>query len=313
MNRCLQSVALIALLAAALSLQLAGAETSRSADADNLHETTSDVAEGQQSNPPSKTENPVPGTLQNRAAEPKRESGKQNATTTLPNLSNAGAWPQPVDDNVAYTYTLFDLLEYQRLRTGINAFRWSTLGWHGGDFNRFWFKSEGSMYSSSRQGGEGDLQALYGRLISPFFDLQAGLRVEEHFEQANVTRVFAVIGLQGLAPYRFDLEPELFLSNKGKFSARFTGSYDMLITQRWVLQPRFETEIAFQKDEAFGVDRGINEAEVGLRLRYEVRREYAPYIGVSFAQSFGATKYRILREGGIPNQLQFVIGLRAWH
>ena len=222
------------------------------------------------------------------------------------------AWPAPIDDRVNHSYALFDLLEYQRLRGGIDAFRWSALGWHGGDVNRFWLKSEGSLYSSSRQGGQADVQALYGRLISPYFDFQTGLRVEDHIENGHVTRVFAVVGLQGLSPYRFDLEPQLFLSNKGKLSTRFTGTYEANLSQRWILQPRFETEIAFQKDEAFGVDRGVNDAEVGVRLRYEARREFAPYVGVSFAQSFGATKSRAIREGGTPNQLQFVIGLRWW-
>jgi copper resistance protein B len=224
----------------------------------------------------------------------------------------SAAWPVPVDDRVNHSYTLFDLLEYQRLRGGIDAFRWSALGWHGGDVNRFWFKSEGSLYSSSTQGGQADVQALYGRLISPYFDFQTGVRVEDHIENGHVTRVFAVVALQGLSPYRFDLEPELFLSNKGKFSTRFTGTYEANLTQRWILQPRFEAELAFQKDEAFGVDRGVNDAEIGLRLRYEARREFAPYIGVSLAQSFGATKSRVTREGGTPNQLQFVIGLRWW-
>lgn len=259
-------------------------------------------------------ENRPMGAPGNPAAQPQKQpGGTEDDARTLPNLSKSAAWPEPVDDRVHYTYTLFDLLEYQRLRGDIDAFRWSTYGWRGGDVNRFWFKSEGSMYSSSRQGGEGDLQALFGRLISPYFDLQTGLRAETHIENASVTRVFAVIGLQGLAPYRFNIEPELFLSNKGKFSGRFTGSYDTLISQRWILQPRFETEFAFQKDEPFGVDPGITEAEIGLRLRYEARREFAPYVGVSFAQSFGATQYRIIREGGIPNQLQFVMGLRWWH
>ena len=224
----------------------------------------------------------------------------------------SAAWPAPIDDNVNHSYTLFDLLEYQRLRGGIDAFRWSALGWHGGDVNRFWLKSEGSLYSSSKQGGQADVQALYGRLISPYFDFQTGVRVEDHIENGHVTRVFAVVALQGLSPYRFDLEPELFLSNKGKLSTRFTGTYEANLSQRWILQPRFETEIAFQKDEAFGVDRGVNDAEIGVRLRYEAHREFAPYVGVSFTQSFGATKSRVTREGGTPNELQFVIGLRWW-
>lgn len=252
----------------------------------------------------------VPAT-QTQAAIPE-QSKEGTRTTTLPNLSEHPAWPSPVDDSEKYTYVLFDLLEYQRTR-GVDVLRWDASGWRGGDRQRFWFKSEGEQYSSAGAGGEADLQALYGKLISPYFDLQAGLRVETHFERTNVTRGFAVLAFQGLTPYRFEIEPELFLSNKGKVSMRFKASHEWQLTQRLVLQPRVETEIAFQKDESFGVDRGVNDAEAGLRLRYEIRREVAPYAGISFRQSFGAAKDRVLREGGIPNQLQFVFGLRFWH
>ncbi len=221
--------------------------------------------------------------------------------------------PSPVSDHQTNSYTLFDLLEYQRIRGGIDALNWSLQGWRGGDVNRFWFKSEGTQYSSSRIGGQFDGQALYGRSISPYFDLQTGVRYEMHLEDRNVSRVFAVVALQGLAPYRFDLEPELFLSNKGKLSGRMTASTDWLLTQHLIVQPRLETEFAFQQDQEFRVDRGFNDAGAALRFRYEVRREFAPYVGVAFLQDFGANKPRAVNEGGISNQLQFVFGVRVWH
>jgi copper resistance protein B len=116
-----------------------------------------------------------------------------------------------------------------------------------------------------------------------------------------------------LAPGRFDIEPTFSISNKGKTSVRFTGTYDTLLTQRLILQPRFETEIAFQPDNEFGVARGVNDVEVGLRLRYEIHRELAPYFGVTFRKSFDATAQRVINEGGVPNALEFVVGLRMWH
>src|SRR5581483_1307663 len=146
-----------------------------------------------------------------------------------------------------------------------------------------------------------------------FFDFQIGARVEQRYERgASPTRVFAAVGFQGLAPGRFDIEPTLFLSNKGKVSGRFTATVDLYKTQRLILQPRFETEFAAQRDDAFGVERGINDVEVGLRLRYEIRREFAPYIGVSYQQSLGATRSRLIREGGGANELQIVVGVRMW-
>jgi copper resistance protein B len=252
------------------------------------------------------------GTAGNTAAVAQAVAAGAGKATTLPNLSERSKWPSPVDDSANNSYVLFDLLEFQRIR-GINAIRWDALGWYGGDKQRLWIKSEGEQYGSSRTGGEADVQALYGKLIAPYFDFQAGVRYEKHFESNNPQRVFAVVGLQGLAPGRFDIEPAFSVSNKGKTSVRFTGTYDTLLTQRLILQPRFETEIAFQRDNEFGVSRGVNDVEVGLRLRYEVRRELAPYFGVTFRKSFDATAQRVLSEGGVPNALEFVVGLRMWH
>jgi copper resistance protein B len=223
-------------------------------------------------------------------------------------------WPRPVDDREKFSLLLFDLLEYQRVR-GVDAMNWSFLGWYGGDKRRLWIKSDGTEYlGSSVNGGEADVQVLYGQLISPFFDLQTGLRYERHNElDRSPQRGFLVLGLQGLAPYNFDLEPSLFLSNRGKLSFRFTGSYDLLLTQRLILQPRLETEIAAQQDLDFGVPQGVNDISISARLRYEIRREFAPYVGLSYQQSFDATRDRFVRQGGSPNGLQVVFGIRVWH
>jgi len=233
-------------------------------------------------------------------------------TTTLPNLSDRSRWPSPTADDATYTFMLFDLLEYQRAGS-VNALRWDFLGWRGGDHNRVWFKSEGALNFESPLGGQADLQLLYGRHITPFFDLQIGGRIEQRYERTSQpARVFAVIGLQGMSPGRFEVEPALFLSNKGKVSGRFTGTWDLYQTQRWIWQPRLETEFAAQRDAGFGVERGLNDVEIGVRLRYEIRREFAPYFGVTYSRSFGATRERIRREGGDPGEVLFSVGVRMW-
>lgn len=256
---------------------------------------------------------PSTGQAANPQAEPQTGSpAAARDTTTLPNLSDRSGWPSPTADDAPYTFRLFDLLEYQRAG-GVNTMRWDFLGWRGGDRNRFWFKSEGELNFASPLGGEADLQLLYGRQITPFFDLQTGVRFEQHYERdSKPKRAFLVIGLQGLAPGRFEVEPALFISNKGKVSGRFTGSLDLYQTQRWIWQPRLETEFAAQRDDEFGVERGISDVEVGVRLRYEIRREYAPYFGISYRQSFGATRARVSREGGATNAIQIVVGVRTW-
>lgn len=234
-------------------------------------------------------------------------------TKTLPNLSERTGWPDPVADSSTYTFVLFDNAELQRA-AGPNALRWDLLGWRGGDVHRFWFKSEGRATSSlTQQGSEYEAQALYGRLIAPFFDLQAGVRVDQRLRaDAKPVRVYAALGLQGLAPYRFEIEPTLFLSQKGQVSARLTATYDILLTQRLILQPRLETNVAVQKDEEIGIGAGVNDAEVGFRLRFETRRELGPYIGVTWKDSFGATHRLTVQEGGDPAHVVVVAGARMW-
>ncbi|MCW5626822.1 MAG: copper resistance protein B [Burkholderiales bacterium] len=245
-------------------------------------------------------------------ASPTPSTAPKAAPKALPNPSGRTGWPEPVGDSAPYTFALFDLLEYQRIG-GVDALRWDFLGWYGGDRQRLWVKSEGTLYPLGRVGGQADLQLLYGKLIAPFFDFQAGVRVERHEERdASPNRVFAVVGLQGLAPGRFEVEPALFLSNKGKLSGRFTASLDLYQTQRLIWQPRFETELAAQADEEFGVESGVSDAELGVRLRYEISREFAPYVGVSYRYSLGATRERVVREGGQPNELQLIVGVRLW-
>ena len=104
----------------------------------------------------------------------------------------------------------------------------------------------------------------------------------------------------------------LFVSNKGKVSGRFTGTYDLLLTQGLILQGRLEMELAAQTDDAFGVDRGLNDVEVGVRVRHEIRREFAPYIGASYRRYVGAAADRVQRESGVPSGFQVTAGVRTW-
>lgn len=214
--------------------------------------------------------------------------------------------PQPVADSGQFSFLLFDRLEY-----GADGLHWDLVGWRGGDVHRWWFKSEGDQSLRGR-GGEADLQFLRGRLIAPFLDLQYGLRYEGQWGDGTRGRAFAVIGLQGLAPYKYEIEPALFISQDGDVSARFTATYDMFLSQRLILQPRFEANAAIQRVERFGVGSGFNDVELALLLRYEIRREFAPYIGISWKNSFGDTARYLRREGLDPSRFQVLVGVRAW-
>jgi len=234
------------------------------------------------------------------------------APATLPNVAAREGWPQPTADSANYGYFLADLLEY-RESGDPGVVRWDVFGWYGGDVKRLWIKSEGAQSTSDRVESEQEAQLLYGQLIAPFFDFQAGVRYARRSGPGpDRSRVYGVVGLQGLAPYRFELEPALFLSEDGKVSGRVTATYDVLLTQRLILQPRLEANAALQADRRFGLGDGLNDTEIGARLRYELRRELAPYVGVSWRQAYGETKRLARAEGQATRNLSVVFGLRAW-
>ena len=167
-------------------------------------------------------------------------------------------WPEPIDDNQIFWLLLLDQLEY-RANDGEDSFNWDILSWVGGDYERLWIKSEGEVGLDTGD-GEAELQLLYGRLISPFWDLQAGVRYEQLYSsEGGPGRVFGVIGVQGVTPYFVEVDAALFVSQQGDVSARFTAEYQLLLSQKLILQPEFETNIALQTVEEFGVGSGIND------------------------------------------------------
>jgi len=221
-------------------------------------------------------------------------------------------WPSPVADERPNFFLQADMLEY-RENGKDSDFRWDVQGWYGGDYNRIWFKSEGERNTAFKADYDIDGQLLYGRFIRKYYDFQIGVRGEtQTFRKKNVTRAHAVIGIQGLVPYEHEIDFSLFISQHGDVSVRFSGSRDFLLTQRLILQPRIETHAAIQKVERFSTGRGLNNIELGLRLRYEIRREIAPYIGVSYDRSFFGTADRVRQEGGDSSQVRFVAGVRLW-
>lgn len=228
------------------------------------------------------------------------------------NLSPGKDWPSPVNDEMKSTLILADVLEFRAGRKE-SDFRWDIEGWRGGDFNRVWFKSEGERNTALKADYDMDFQLLYGRFVKKYYDLQVGVRVEtQSFRGANVTRPHFVIGIEGLVPYRYEFESALFISHQGDVSGRVTFTRDLLVTQRLILQGRFETNLAAQRVERFTTGRGLNNIEAGLRLRYEFQRKFGPYIGVSYDQSFFSTAKLVQQDGGDPKQLRFVAGVRLW-
>jgi copper resistance protein B len=199
-----------------------------------------------------------------------------------------------------------DRLEAQ-VRKGEDLYLWDIQGYYGGPTERLWFKSEGEgVFGSSPEDAE--VQALYSKAFAPFWDVQAGVRQD----LAGPNTTHAVIGVQGLAPYLFEVDAALFLSHRGDITARIEGEIDQRITQRLILQPRIEANLAAQDIPQLGIGAGLDQIEVGVRLRYEIRREFAPYIGVeqSWRTGRGADFARL--GGEAPSATSFIAGIRFW-
>ena len=202
---------------------------------------------------------------------------------------------------------VFNLAEY-RVQKGGDAYRWDGEGWFGGDIDRFVVKTEGE--GAVRGGLEsGEVQALYSRAIDPWFNLQAGVR---HDFKPGPARTYATIGFEGIAPYWFEVEGALFLSDKGDLLGRLEGYYDQRITQHLILQPRVELNFAAQDVPANGIGSGLSDAELGLRLRYEIKREFAPYVGISWERKLGDTADFARAAGDRVQATSFVAGVRFW-
>jgi copper resistance protein B len=211
-----------------------------------------------------------------------------------------------VHDRSLHYFALFDQLEWQTSGEafGFNA---DAKGWLGRDRDRLWFRAEGN----GEDGRVGDAQAhfLYGRQFSRWWDLVGGIRQDF---QPGPARTWAAIGVQGLSPYRFEIEATAYVGASGRTQARLEVEYELLITNRLVLQPLLEAEVFGKSDAARGVGAGLGTTDVGLRLRYEFQRELAPYVGVTWQRKYGKTADLARESGDSVAGARFVAGLRAW-
>ena len=205
-----------------------------------------------------------------------------------------------------FSKIMLNLAEFQTSSKG-DGYRWDGQAWFGGDINRLVLRSEGE---GSVKGGveTAEAQALYSRAVGRYLDVQAGVRQDF----SPHARTYLTVGAQSLFPFWFDVQGALFLSTKGELLARAEGSYDFRLFQRVVLQPRAELNFAAQNTPETRTGSGLSNAEFGLRLRYEVRREFAPYIGVSWDRRLGKTADYWRAAGESAESTTFVVGIRTW-
>jgi copper resistance protein B len=223
----------------------------------------------------------------------------------VPGMEPGGAM-QPVMDREIFAHLIFN--EFEGRFNGSNPqFRWDGQGWVGTDYDRLWIKSEGTLSNGALD--DGQEQFLYSRAITTYFDLQGGLRSDIDSRPA---RNWAAFGIQGLAPYFFDLELTGFASGQGHLAARLEASYDLLLTQRLILQPQVELNIYSEADPARLTGAGFSDIDTGLRLRYEFSHKFAPYIGVVYDGKFGRTASFAQQAGERTGEVRLAFGLRLW-
>ena len=234
------------------------------------------------------------------------DHGRANVDEVIPDGSlneRSGSpteWKEPIHDDALFSQIMIDRLEYRDSNGAPNAWLWDAQGWIGNDTNRFWWKSEGDGPVDGGSPENSDLQLLYSRLVSPFWNLQAGVR--QSFNP-DPDRRFAVVGFQGLAPLMVETDTALYVSDEGDVSASAEFEYEMRLTQRLILQPRLELSASFQDVPEYDLDRGINSSELGLRLSYDLMREFSPYVGISHERNYDENE----------STTAMVVGLRAWY
>ena len=211
-----------------------------------------------------------------------------------------------VHDRAINSYFLADKLEWQNADDG-SALAWDLSGWIGGDIDRLWLRSEGERSNGKTEDAE--LQALWGHAISPWWDVVSGVRQDF---KPGAAQTWAAFGLQGMALYNFEAEATAFLGEGGQSALRLEGDYDILLTNRLILQPTAELNVYGKNDPQRGLGSGLSNTEAGLRLRYEIRREFAPYLGVTWNRTYGNTADYAREEGEDRSEARLVLGVRLW-
>ncbi|MET1080957.1 MAG: copper resistance protein B [Pseudomonas sp.] len=237
----------------------------------------------------------------------------QPPNTPIPVLTEAdrlAAFPtlpgHAAHDRALYGVLLFDQFEYQDAAAG-SRLAWDASGWIGGDIDRLWFRSEGERTEGDST--EAELQLLYGHSTGPWWDLLAGVR--QDFSPGS-PQTWAALGVQGSPLYGVDVEATAFLGERGQTGLRLEADYDLLLTNRLILQPSAQLDAYGQNDPAREVGAGLASSELGLRLRYEIVRQFAPYLGVTWRRAHGRSADLLRDEGEDVDETALVVGLRWW-
>jgi copper resistance protein B len=220
--------------------------------------------------------------------------------------TNPAPFGAPVADKGTFMHAFLE--EFEGRFGAENSFRWQGEAWWGTDSDRLWVKSEGETNGAGNV-VDGQHEILYDRPITSFFDLQAGLRVDA---DSHTGRKWAALGVEGLAPLFLHVSATGYASDEGHFAAKLEGDYDLLLTQRLILQPQIETNFYAKSDPGRRLGSGLADLDTGLRLRYEFSRKFAPYVAATYEDSFGSTATFTRADGERTSELRFTAGIRMW-
>lgn len=209
-------------------------------------------------------------------------------------------------DDASLGMLLIDQLEAFN-GSNANGQSWEAEGWYGNDKNKLWIRSEGERSHGSVD--DGDVEAFWNRNVATYWSTQLGVRQDVG---AGPKRTWAALGMEGLAPYWFEVQATAYVSAAGRTAARLRADYDMRFTQRLILQPELEANLYGKNDPRQRVGSGLSDVELGLRLRYEIHRQFAPYIGISWLRRIGTTADYARQDHQSPLDRQFVAGVRLW-
>ncbi len=255
-----------------------------------------------------------PSQATDQTADAPTAQGTTQPRTPIPPITDAdraAAFPDvegdTVHDNAVHAFVLFDQLEWQGVETG-GGLSWDTKGWIGGDRDRLWFRAEGG--AADGQLGDAEAHLFYGRAFARWWDVVVGVRQDVRPGSAQTWIAF---GVQGLAPYWFEVEATGYVSDGGQTAVRLEAEYELLLTNRLVVQPLIEVNVYGKSNVARGIGAGLSDTDIGLRLRYEFRWEVAPYIGVTWRNAFGETRDLAQAAGDTIGGARFVAGVRLWY
>lgn len=221
-------------------------------------------------------------------------------------------WPEPVK-SYRTGQILFDRLEVTRTDNDEDVLVWDMLAWYGSDRNRLYFKSEGENQKDDGEPTELEsAEVLVSRLIASFWELQGGVGTRGSLASGAERENYLVFSLFGVAPYRFEMDNSITVNEDGDIAATIEAEYDLRLSQVSYLQPRLEVAAALTDARAYNRPSGLNDIRVGLRYRYELSREFAPYIGAYWSRSLGDKADQIRAGGGDDSETGLVIGARLW-